>query len=292
MCAFLRRARTGWSVVLLLFVCTAHAAAVRLASDTLVGWIAYVNATETRIQHELASPSGFLVMDFVEDAAADRRATLGGTVVVQRMETIDARDRRTIVPSALVHHWRGDVLIPGVTVTQLVSELLTGPPPKQEDVLQSSVLERGPDRLKVYLKLQRKRLVTVVYNTEHVVTFSRYGGTRATSTSIATRIAELADAGTPEERELPAGDDRGFLWRLNAYWRYEEVPAGVIAECESISLSRDVPALLRYLVNPLIESTARESMMRTLITLRAHFARSVRPSAQERPPFLSAGVTS
>jgi hypothetical protein len=156
MCAFLRRARTGWSVVLLLFVCTAHAAAVRLASDTLVGWIAYVNATETRIQHELASPSGFLVMDFVEDAAADRRATLGGTVVVQRMETIDARDRRTIVPSALVHHWRGDVLIPGVTVTQLVSELLTGPPPKQEDVLQSSVLERGPDRLKVYLKLQRK----------------------------------------------------------------------------------------------------------------------------------------
>jgi hypothetical protein len=262
-----------WSVVLMLFICTIHAAAVRLVPETLAGWTDYVNVTESRIRHELASPSGFLAMDFGRDAAADRRAAVGGTVVVQKMETIDARDRKMAVLSALVHHWRGDVLIPGVTVAQLVSELLTGPPPKQDDVLQSRVLERGPDRLKVYLKLQRKRLVTVVYNTEHAVTFSHHSGTRATSTSIATRIVELSDAGTPEERELPAGDDRGFLWRLNAYWRYEEVPAGVIAECESISLSRDVPALLRYLVNPVIESTARESMMRTLIALRAHFAR-------------------
>ena len=186
------------------------------------------------------------------------------------------------VPSALVHHWRGDVLIPGTTVAEIVSALLAGPPPKQEDVLQSNILERGPDRLKVYLKLQRKRLVTVVYNTEHVVTFARYGGTRATSTSIATKIAELADADTPQERELPNGDDRGFLWRLNAYWRYEEVPGGVIAECESISLSREVPALLRYLVSPLVDSTARESMVRTLTSLRAHFARSVRPVALVR----------
>jgi len=266
-----------WSVVVMLFACTAHATGVRLVPDTVAAWTAYVSATERRIGHELSSPQGFLAMDFVRDAAADRRAALSGMVIVQKTETVDAHDRKMLVPSALVHHWRGDVLIPGATVKQIVSELLTGPPPKQEDVLQSSVLERGPDRLKVYLKLQRKRLVTVVYNTEHVVTFSHYSGTRATSTSIATKIAELADADTPSERELPAGDDRGFLWRLNAYWRYEEVPGGVIAECESISLSRDVPALLRYLVNPLIESTARESMLRTLTSLRAHFARSVRP---------------
>jgi hypothetical protein len=279
MCAVSPRSRMVWSIVVMLCVCTAHAAAVRLFPDTVAAWTAYVSATESRIGRELASPRGFLAMDFVRDAAADRRAALSGTVVVQKTETIDVHDRKMVVPSALVHHWRGDVLIPGATVAEIVSELLTGPPPKQEDVLQSSILERGPDRLKVYLKLQRKRLVTVVYNTEHVVTFSRYSGTRATSTSIATKIAELADADTPSERELPAGDDRGFLWRLNAYWRYEEVPGGVIAECESISLSRDVPALLRYLVNPLIESTARESMVRTLTSLRAHFARSVRPAA-------------
>jgi hypothetical protein len=188
------------------------------------------------------------------------------------MESLDAQERKIELPSALVHHWRGDVFIPGTTVAQIVSQLEAGISPQQEYVLQSRVLERGPERLKVSLKLQRKKFVTVVYNTEHVVTFARYGSARATSTSTATRIAELADAGTSAERELPMGEDRGFLWRLNAYWRYQDVAGGVIAECESISLSRDVPPVVRYLVNPLVESTAKESMVRTLRTLRAHFA--------------------
>ena len=124
------------------------------------------------------------------------------------------------------------------------------------------------------LRLQRQRFVTVVYNTEHTVTFTHFGNTRAASTSTATRIAEVSDPDTPQERELPLGDDRGFLWRLNAYWRYEEVSGGVIAECESISLSRDVPALLRYVVSPVVESTARESMERTLTTLRTQLGKS------------------
>jgi len=258
-------------VIVMLCLCAAGVDAAQLYPETAVAWSAYVSATESRIGRELESSRGFLALDFVRDAAADRRQVLGGDVVVEKMETIDAQGRKMAVPSALVHHWRGEVFIPGTTVARIVSQLQTGTSPRQEDVLQSRVLERGPDRMKVYLKLQRKKFVTVVYNTEHVVTFARHGGTRATSTSTATKIAELANPDTPEERELPAGDDRGFLWRLNAYWRYEEVAGGVIAECESISLSRDVPALVRYLVNPLIESTARESMARTLRTLRARF---------------------
>ncbi len=77
---------------------------------------------------------------------------------------------------------------------------------------------------------------------------------------------------------MPAGDDHGYLWKLNAYWRYEQVPGGLIVECESISLSRDVPAILRYLVAPLVESTAKESMARTLSALQDMFAASVEPS--------------
>jgi hypothetical protein len=211
-------------------------------------------------------------MDFTGAATADRRAVLDGAVVVQRMETAGPGGEAMKVPSALVHHWCGQVLIPGMTVARLLGQLQHGEPPSQEDVRQSSVIERGPDRMRVYLRLQRRKFVTVVYNTEHVVTFASYGATRATSMSTATRIAELSDPNTPEERELPIGDDRGFLWRLNAYWRFEEVAGGVIAECESISLSRDVPALVSYVVTPLIERAARESMTRTLLALRARFA--------------------
>jgi hypothetical protein len=160
-----------------------------------------------------------------------------------------------------------------MTVTRLVAELQQGAPPtRQEDVLESKVLERRPDWMRVSLKLERRKIVTVVYNTEHVVMFARGSDGRATSASTATKIVEVADVNTPQEHELPAGDDRGFLWRLNAYWRYEQVANGVVAECESITLSRDIPAVVRFVVRPLIERAARESMTRTLVSLRARFS--------------------
>jgi hypothetical protein len=251
--------------------------AARLGPETLGGWSAYVSATEDRVRRELESPRGFLAMDFLEpeDAAAERRQVLGeGVALMRKMQNSNSQGRRMTVPGALVHHWRGAVFIPGVTVRQLLVDLQSHAP-EQEDVLRSTILERGPDRMRVYIRMQRRKLVTVTYNTEHVVTFTHFGATRAASVSTATRIAEVSDPDTPDERELPPGDDRGFLWRLNAYWRYEEVAGGVIAECESISLSRDVPSFLRYLVSPLVESTARESMERTLVTLRSRFAQRV-----------------
>jgi hypothetical protein len=249
------------------------AAAARLHPDAIAGWTVYVSAAEGRIRRELDSSRGFLVMDFAQDAAAERRSALAGGIVIQKIENLDQQGRRVTVNSALVHHFRGDVFIPGVTVQEVLTELQARVP-RQEDVLRSTILEREPDRMRVYLRLQRHRFVTVVYNTEHTVTFTRLGDTRATSTSTATRIAEVSDPDTPQERELPVGDDRGFLWRLNAYWRYEQVPGGVIAECESISLSRDVPAVLRYVVSPVVESTARESMERTLTSLRTQLGKS------------------
>src|SRR2546423_1629400 len=109
------RSRLMSSVVVMLCACSASAAAVRMVPNAVVAWTAYVSATEGRIQHELASPRGFLGMDFVTDAGAERDAALRGDVVVHKIDTLDTRDRKMDVPSALVHHWRGDVLIPGVT---------------------------------------------------------------------------------------------------------------------------------------------------------------------------------
>jgi hypothetical protein len=111
-------------------------------------------------------------------------------------------------------------------------------------------------------------VITVTYNTEHVVDYARVSSTRAVVRSVATRIVELAGAGGPEEHEKPSSQDNGFLWRLNAYWRYEAVPGGVIVECESVSLSRPVPLLIRPIANPVVDRVARESMTRTLTSLR------------------------
>ena len=87
-----------------------------------------------------------------------------------------------------------------------------------------------------------------------------------------TKIAEIADAGTPDEHEKPPGMDNGFLWRLNAYWRYEQVDGWVLIECESVSLSRSVPLLLRPIITGKVDGIARESLEKTLVSLKKSLA--------------------
>ena len=73
-----------------------------------------------------------------------------------------------------------------------------------------------------------------------------------------------------QEREQKVGSDSGFLWRLNAYWRYEAVNGGVLIECESVSLSRAIPFVLRPFATGAVEGVARESLERTLVGLRRY----------------------
>jgi hypothetical protein len=244
----------------------------RLKPETLSAWQAYASAVQARRAKERAEPGRFLVLDFQPTAAAERRIVLSGQLAVRRLEGAASGADRVDVPSGRVHHWRGAVFIPGQSVSTLISQIeFSDPPAIQDDVLRSHVVSRSPGAARVFLRLQRSKIVTVVYNTEHDVRFEQLTPSRAASTSVSTRIAEVKHPATPDEIELPPGDDRGFLWRLNGYWRYEAAPGGVIAECESISLSRDVPLLLDVVAGRIINSTARESMERTLIALRNRY---------------------
>jgi hypothetical protein len=143
---------------------------------------------------------------------------------------------------------------------------------KQEDVLSSRVVSRDGDTQKVFLRLRRTKFVTVVYDTEYDVEYRRVGADRAWSNSISTKVVEIENAGTPKERALPEGNDSGFMWRLNSYWRYKQLDDGVLVEIESLTLSRSLPAIVGPLIRPIVNSTARESMTRTLASVRARFS--------------------
>ena len=243
--------------------------AAELKDKTVAAWERYVAAAERRIGAELQDPERFLAQDFSDGAAEARRAVLAGDVVVERMETRDARGREMKVPSGAIHHWRGSILIPGITLDDLLHGLKDVLPPEeiQDDVLESRLISADGERREVFLKLRRQSVVTVHYNTEHRVEYARHGPRRASSRSASMRIAELEDAGSPAEREKPVGRDRGFLWRLNAYWRYQAVDGGVIVECESISLSRGVPPVLGWMIRPIINRTARAALSDTLTSM-------------------------
>jgi hypothetical protein len=179
------------------------------------------------------------------------------------------------------------VLVPGARLEDVVSRLEREPPDtRQQDVLSSSVLELRPRWMKVAVRVHRKLILSAVFDTEHEVTFERHGASRASSWSRATKIVEIADAGTPKERPKGEQEDRDLLWTWHAYWRYEQTVSGVVMECESITLSRPVPMLLKPIAGPLVNKVARESMESTLIALRERF----RAPAAPVPPRPSLGA--
>jgi hypothetical protein len=91
---------------------------------------------------------------------------------------------------------------------------------------------------------------------------------RAHVRSYTTRIAEVEDPGTPNEKEAPVGQDSGFLWRFNNYCSLEERAEGTYIQCESVSLSRGIPTGLGWLVGPFVTSIPRESLEFTLGSMR------------------------
>ena len=70
---------------------------------------------------------------------------------------------------------------------------------------------------------------------------------------------------------MEPGVDHGFLWRLNSYWRFEERDGGVYVECEAISLTRNVPIGLGWIVNPIVRTLPKESLESTLRNTRRAF---------------------
>ena len=254
--------------------------AADLQPETLRVWDSTVNKIEQRMSAEMSMSQGFLSLDFQDsgDATRERDRILTGDIPIDQI----GNRKTTLIPNGMIHHWRGTVFIPGVDLDFVLARVADPrlEDSRQEDVLESRVLEQRPGELKMYLKLQRTKIVTVVYNTEHLVRYQRLGTTEASSRSVATKIAEVDYLHDGTEREKPEGHDHGYLWRMNSYWRYQEVKEGVIVECESLTLSRSIPGVLEYMVRPLINSVARESMRRTLESLRTRLVRANQRAAQ------------
>jgi hypothetical protein len=59
------------------------------------------------------------------------------------------------------------------------------------------------------------------------------------------------------------------MWRLNSYWRYFDSGHGVYVQCEAMSLTRDIPSGLNWLVGSFVENVPKESLEFALQSTRA-----------------------
>lgn len=194
-----------------------------------------------------------------------RRLHQGEVVIEKAANTPEA------IPDGLIHDWQGWVFIPGVTVQQVVSLIRDYDHLARyysPDVLQSRLISASGDDLHVYMRLQKRKVVTVVFDTEYDVHYGRIDAAHQHSISRSTGVSEIENPGGSNERALPQGHDHGYMWRLNSYWAFEQTDDGVLVECEAISLTRDIPTGLAWLIGPFVNSIPRESLEFTLNATR------------------------
>lgn len=248
------------------------ASAATLKPQTIEAWETYMSLTEKRIASELDQEDRFLVQNFLPEKMADecRKSIFSGEIYITKMETKHKDGERINVDSGIIHHWFGSIFVADIELGELLEWIKEYSDHEQyfEEVEASSLLSQNDEVYEIFLRLRREKILTVHYNTNHRVEYRNHGSGKVSSQSISTRIAQIENDGTSEEQEKSIGDDDGFLWRLNSYWRFQEVSGGVVVECESISLSRDIPFAVKWAIGHYVNSIPRESMESMMDSIR------------------------
>ncbi|HUB79884.1 MAG TPA: hypothetical protein VMB03_13850 [Bryobacteraceae bacterium] len=229
--------------------------AAELKPATVAAFDRYIEKTRQRLAHR----AEFL---WADQSPARRSRVRSGQVVVEPA----ASNPIVEVTDGLIHDWVGSVFVPRVTLAATLEHVedYNHARTHHKDVLESHIIWHHDDTFLVFMRLLKKKMITVVLDTEHEIHYDRIDSTHCRSESRTVKIAEVVDPGKKDEHELAPGTGYGFLWKLDTFWRFEERDGGTWIECEAISLTRDIPTGLGWLIQPVIRSLPRESLENTL----------------------------
>jgi len=244
--------------------------AADLKPATAAAFDHYVQLTEQRMATDLSGR--FLRMDGLpaDQRDADYTRLRAGEVITEQLQTLE-NGKPILVSSGMIHHWRGVAFVKGTTLKKTLAFLQDYDHQEKyyaPDVQRSKLLLRNGDDFKIFLRLRKHKIVTVLLNTEYDVKYTTLDPARSSSRALSTRIAEIENADQPDGAEKPVGSDSGYLWRLYSYWRFYERDGGVYIQLEAISLTRGIPAGFGWLIRPFITSIPQESLAFTLTHTR------------------------
>jgi hypothetical protein len=250
----------------------ANPAPAKLHTQTVAAFDRYIHQTEERNDMELKSGSALLWIDSLSEAERGEAyaALKRGEVQIHQLSTLD-NGKPIVCPGGMIHHWVGMVFISGANLDDVLGVLEDYDHQSTyyaPDVERSKIESHEDDHFRVFLRFRRHKVITVVLNTEHEVRYFRDAPGRGHSRSSAVRIAEVENPGKGDEREKPPGDDGGYLWRMETWWRLEERDGGVYVQSEVASLTRDIPTGLGWLVGPFVTSIPKETLAFTLEATR------------------------
>jgi hypothetical protein len=260
--------RSIFRFALPIVLCSAAVAAADLTPAMSAAFDRYARLTEQRIDAEVARPQDFLWIDALPQTkrAEVQRGLRQGGVIIERLQTRDGAEE-IAVPDGLIHHWVATVFVPDATVKKAVALMQDYESHSRyfaPAIARSKTLDREGNVFRVALRFHVKKIISVTMDTENEATFYYPAVDRAHSRIRSTRVTEIADAGTPQEKPKPAGEENGFMWKLNTYWRFLERDGGTYIQCESLTLTRDVPFALAWIIRPIVTQMPKDSLTFTL----------------------------
>lgn len=243
--------------------------ATQLKPEANAAFDRFIALNQSRLRARVTSESSFLAIDTW--AGADRAKAYadlkGGKVLIRN----HLAGKDASVPGGLIHDWLAVVFIPGATLQNALAVLQDYDQDAvyyHPDVAKSQLLSHAGNDFHIFLRLKRTYVITAVFDTEYDVHYTLLGSSHADSEALSTRVTEVRDTDPSQGSAQAKADDRGLLWRLNSYWRFYEADGGTYVQCEAISLTRDIPAGLGWLVRPFVEKVPMESLRFTMSATR------------------------
>ncbi len=270
------------ATLLIVLICIAPPSRAEGPSPaTVESFDRYVATAEVQFHEELAANKTFLYIDALSEPerAQSYAALQHGQPLIRRSPPCEPRC--PIPPGGLLHDWTGIVFVPDVTLAETLAALQDYDRDAsyyQPQVTAAKLLAKSNNHFRVCLRLQKTDVITVVLDTEYEIQYTTLDNSHAASQSHSTRISEVQNAGSPRERISSPGADHGFLWRLYSYWRFYQADGGVYIQCNAISLTRDVPTGLGWLIGPFIQKIPQESLRFTLAATRHALLQKFRSS--------------
>jgi hypothetical protein len=227
---------------------------------TLSEFDAYAKRVEGELDQRWHGGKSFLKL---EENPDELKKVLAGEVLVVPGNEASPID----VDGGLIHDWEGDVFIPHVTAADVIAVLrdFDRHHDYYPDIIKSHLVRGDAANVTGFWRLSKSSgILGAVLDVLDEAEYRQVAPNKWTVRSHARDIREVRNAGETNESKLDAGHDQGFLWRLYGYWSVEGRDGGAVAECRTLSLSRDVPLGFGFAVKPFIRSVPRDSMTTSL----------------------------
>ncbi len=263
-------------VLLLTVLVPAILNAASLEPATSKAWEDYIASATGRMEQRLDPGKTFLWMDESPERVTKVRS---GEIVVSPVAAQNPRK----VPAGLIHDWIGASFIPNATLHDVLAVVrdyarykeLYRPAVTDSKALDSKMLANGEGKDRYSMRLiDKSLLMKTAFDIDFESHYAQMDDRRGYAVTWSTRIQEIDEYGAHAQQTLPEGEGDGVMWRLFSTTRYVERSGGVYLEIEVIVLSRDIPASLRWLVDPIVRRISRNtlttSLRQTETAVRSH----------------------